>query len=46
MQCDQIGPNFAMWAKIFGVRRIFSEKYRPKDLGEIFLITQNLQNKL
>jgi prolipoprotein diacylglyceryltransferase len=35
-QCDQIGRNFAIWAIFLGVGRIFSEKYRPNDLGAIF----------
>jgi hypothetical protein len=47
-QCDQIGQNFAIWAKFFGVGRNFSEKCRPNDLGEIFFkkIARNSPNKL
>jgi hypothetical protein len=35
-QCDQIGRNFAIWAIFFGIGHIFSEKYRPNDLGATF----------
>jgi hypothetical protein len=35
-QCDQIGRNFAIWAKFLALGAFFSEKYCPNDLGVIF----------
>jgi prolipoprotein diacylglyceryltransferase len=42
-QCDRIGRIFAIWARFLGIGRIFSENYRPNDLGAIFfkIIPQN-----
>jgi hypothetical protein len=34
-QCDEIGKNFAIWAKFFSIGRIFFKKKSPHDFGEI-----------
>jgi hypothetical protein len=36
-QCDQIGKNFSIWAKVFSIGRFFSRKKFPNDLGEILV---------
>jgi hypothetical protein len=43
-QGDQIGRNFAIWAKFCGIGRIFSRKKSPNDLGEI--LTQKKSPKI
>jgi hypothetical protein len=36
-QYDQIGENFAIWAKVYSIGGFFSSKKLPNDLDEILV---------